>query len=111
MTDTPLLAEAELAAIAERANKATPGPWYAENGVVLAEDFGRVADCTWEDEGCPPEENACFIAASREDTCRLLADLHRYREWCRRIVRCYDGEDDPFALQAEVRAALEESQR
>jgi len=46
--------------------------------------------------------------AASIDAQRAIVDLRRYRAWCRRLVKCYDGEGDVIALAKEVRAALED---
>ena len=38
----------------------------------------------------------------------LLADLRRYRDWCRRLVASEGDLDDIFLVMNEVRAALED---
>ena len=88
MSNNPLLTEAELAAIAERDK--TFRQWMSDKKPTSTKEIAKLLG---------------EIAADRAI---MLADLHRYRDWCRRLLRAYDGEDDLFALQAEVRAALEE---
>lgn len=121
-----LLTDEELRAIAERAAQATPGPWIADVRVGVVNVFaGQPPECLtaacprslfhkqgrWTPEGWAVNQedvqDAAFIAASREDVPRLIADLHRYQEFCRRLLACYDGEGDVLALVEEVRAALE----
>ena len=73
MTDSPT--PNELAAIRERAAKATKGPWYRRQGYVYRRDdphnaFGfRVDDCRG------PCVDADFIAHARSDIPRLLDAL------------------------------------
>lgn len=112
-----LLTDAELAAIAERAEKATPGPWHYNcwwgeglhnvgfvNGDALAI---RSEDLPFIER----REDTEFVASARSDIPRLLADLHRYRAWCRRLVEIADDQGVYIGmakdLAREVRAALE----
>jgi hypothetical protein len=83
-----LLTPEQLAAIRERAEKATVGPWHtddAQDDWVVVAPSGMVCDIAW--EGCVdmahPERgavqnvaaNATFIAAARADVPALLAHV------------------------------------
>jgi hypothetical protein len=87
----------ELKAIRERAEAATPGPWYWEKldadgwndtempCLVSASDEGVMdfGDCEqyYPTEGSPPnDEDAEFIAHAREDVPKLLAEIERLRK-------------------------------
>jgi hypothetical protein len=87
----------ELKAIRDRAEAATPGPWYWEKldadgwndtempclvsaSVEGVMDFG---DCEqyYPTEGSPPnDKDAEFIAHAREDVPKLLAEIERLKE-------------------------------
>lgn len=113
MNETPkLLTDAEIAAIADRVEKATVGPWEWKtlNGFHwLASNETTLLEYHATDDGIHgAPEDEMFIAAARQDIPRLLADLQRYREWRRRLVECKDM-IELLPLIQEVRAALEES--
>jgi hypothetical protein len=87
------ITEEELAAIKQRAERATPGPWF------VAEELAGRADITTDPSGqwpgfrsphvCvtdgPEGDRACrvndaeFIAAAREDVPALVAEIERLR--------------------------------
>jgi hypothetical protein len=108
MSDSQLMTDAELNAIRERAERATPGPWVVTCGDdeycstvggilpetelrrVEAEHDGRgdfPENTQWivVDPGCAPVhlasgDNEEFIAHAREDVPRLLAEIDRLRD-------------------------------
>jgi hypothetical protein len=107
------MTEAELAAIEARASKASPGPWRVvthfnagatvatirstteldveTGGCFACESKGPTAD-PWQDGG----SNAAFIAASREEVPRLVAEVRRLRA-------LLDGIANDLELEACVR--------
>lgn len=111
-----LLADDELRAIAERRDAAPQGEWsygYEDDGPhCLIGDSGLLWARIVDAPGRPAMSSAAFLANASQDIPRLLADLCRYRAWCRRLMACQDandGEGDLFALAdltKEVRAAM-----
>lgn len=83
---TPLTDE-QLAAIRERADKATPGPWTSEHeswagpNAVLSTTFNghAVAVCGEEAQPYPASVDAAFIAAARQDVPALLTEIERLK--------------------------------
>ena len=71
----PITAE-RLAEIEERANAATPGPWWPEHRGVMAEGVEIVDDCAVAGWDVYPE-NQAFIAAARTDVPALVAEVRR----------------------------------
>jgi hypothetical protein len=70
----------ELAAIRERAEKATPGPWIIDrvNGVIWSADGRRVFEIGGYEE---PDDHE-FFAHARDDIPRLLDEIERLqRRW------------------------------
>ncbi|WNF07426.1 ead/Ea22-like family protein [Brevibacillus borstelensis] len=83
MTTKPnVITPQELAAIRERAEKATPGPWklinYDNGFAVYASEVEMISD--WYYENGFTEENAEFIANARTDIPRLLDEIERLQE-------------------------------
>jgi len=77
----PISAE-ELAAIRQRANGATAGPWKAQDLFVVAGEQ-HIADCEWladtDEEWKEFERNTAFVAAARQDVPALLDEVERLR--------------------------------
>lgn len=77
-----------IAAMLERAEKATPGNWWADKGVVRTDlggsPVGNTGLVIWQGvRGYQPKErvnNADFIAASRTDIPKLVRALQRVVE-------------------------------
>ena len=109
------MTDAELQAIRERCEKATPGPWSGEYGSVVnwkgnsftmewidnrrASKAQRDADCT-------------FIASARSDVPALLAEVARLRrvEAAARAAVAADADDSALSA-ARVLNALAELRR
>ena len=137
--ESRLLTDKELAAVAERAEKASPEPWthcvvnedadmhnvyypgtYSYYG---GKDLPTTCDLAIQSQGygfLSSKENAEFIAAARSDIPALLAGYRRMLEWCRRFVACGEegfGPNSPcnsldlLLLLQEVRSALESAKR
>lgn len=75
------MSELDLAAIRERAESATPGPWVAIPNVrpaVVSDD----GDGYWTDvaDAFEEEADAEFVAHAREDVPALLAEVDRLRD-------------------------------
>jgi hypothetical protein len=90
----------QLAAIRERTEKATPGPWWVEGTsslevVTLAEDltpgasFGPTHPSVTHD---PTVDDAAFIAAARTDIPRLLDEVERLRTARSDALPLYEAE-------------------
>lgn len=125
--DDRLLTAEELRAIEERVAQATPGPWRWVDMPLATVEGEPVHRCAVAGGGGvifqaplfgpmarPSAGNdADFVANSRSDVPRLLADLRRYRGWCQRLVACADAiredesVDGTLSLAGEVRATLE----
>ena len=74
------LSDADLAAIEERANAATPGPWFADDEFIVSAASTQVSVGKVDgDLAGRPEHDVVFLAASREDVPRLVADLRAER--------------------------------
>lgn len=102
---------ADLQAIEDRANAATERPWSCVPsccGPSWGWDVPELEEADYRDSRFGRQQDAAFIAASRADVPALLAEVRRYRDFCRRLVTCADGESDVFGLVEEVRAAIEE---
>jgi len=96
-----LLTDDELAEIARRAERATPGPWQNSSGFVRSSGSGGsllqgdgytiqtstlwVAECRDGEAFYNPDGNAAFIAASRTDVPALLAHI---AEQARALEEC-----------------------
>lgn len=79
------MTDEELAAIEERADAATPGPWRISrlrdgSDLVMSDGApaGVVADCR-DERGFNGDPDATFIAAARSDVPALLAEVRRLR--------------------------------
>lgn len=89
-----MLREEELAAIAARANAATPGPWYfvpvqadadrrdqvAPAVLLSASEDLEICSTSWLDE------DGAFIAAARQDVPALLAEVQRLRAGLKQLL-------------------------
>ena len=95
--NTQRLTPEELAAIRERAEKATPGPWHVYAAYSLSditpETRTCVVDCVASD-GTLAREDAEFIAHAREDIPRLLDALEAAYAENERLKRKLDAMDD-----------------
>lgn len=105
------LTNAELNAIRERAEKATPGPWEArawksttddQYFVSQAFEGGKELATAWQGERYPEmpeipngeaEANAKFIAHARSDVPKLLAEIERLRNGIDRVLYHLTNED------------------
>jgi hypothetical protein len=101
--------EDELAAIRERAERATPGPWEAKIFDITAYDseLGRKVNL-FEAYTDNHEDNCQFVAHAREDMPALLAELDRLRAEVERLKsqRVADGElASVRKAQAEAKVA------
>jgi hypothetical protein len=108
---------AELAAIRERAEKATPGPWgwsdakvrdgkyvFVPQGSYLADTLIMFGD-TYENG----EQDAEFIAHAREDIPKLLAEIERLRTALEEINRAWYEDSTDYDLAMKVRTILDRS--
>ena len=68
--------EGRLKEIAERAERATPGPWHSTETAVFAGNEGQtVADMAFADDEGECSNNAIFTAYAREDIPYLLEQV------------------------------------
>jgi hypothetical protein len=103
----------ELVAIEQRANAATPGPWFPSvtdtNIVVIT----APPNFMWMSEGAvlleQDERDMAFIAAAREDVPRLVADLRAERAARARLRAAAQEVCDTVGLanRSEFKAALD----
>jgi hypothetical protein len=77
MTDSPALTEAELAALSELADAATPGPWVQSGWLVKARSRTVCEESPDDYEAF--HASVEFIAASREAIPRLIAEIRRLK--------------------------------
>jgi len=95
MTTTKPLTRAELDAIRERCEAATPGPWtpvpqtsdgrHIREAAVVNASMQSFWQCCYKQGNGQPEQDAAFIAAARTDVPALLAHIEALetalREW------------------------------
>ncbi|WP_158920631.1 hypothetical protein [Streptomyces sp. NBRC 109706] len=103
---TPMSPE-RLAAIAARAEAATPGPWqydYADREVMTGHGIA-VADIH------PADDDGRFIAHTREDVDALLAEVERLRDRVDEVERRYTFDTADLKQQRDAaRAVVAEQQ-
>jgi hypothetical protein len=80
------MTDEELAAIRERVEVATPGPWEYDDqslpSIYILSGADTIAAVWRSDSGdSNGQPNAKFIAHARDDVPTLLAELDRLREW------------------------------
>ena len=102
------MSDAELQAIRERCEKATPGPWEVyddkkhpyQNGGLVASD-----DCLWGgyDNGMPDDDTIAFMAHARADVPALLAEVERLRE-----LEAHYQSNDPGKHEQEITKLVEQ---
>jgi hypothetical protein len=86
------ISDEELAAIKERTEQATPGPWTNHEEEVVGQEVVDPAGRTLVDvRGDHEEADAEFIAHAREDVPALLAEIERLRALLHEVA---DYEDD-----------------
>lgn len=106
------LSDTELEELKVLAEKATPGPWYSDNGLSLNTRAPGGGDDSYianlndgeyvENPKC--HEDAAFIAASREAIPQLISDLQESREALAKILRtANDQRDHPYRLMNTIR--------
>lgn len=94
------MTDAQLKAIEERAEKATPGPWGVNGQRGDAYWYGYVHAGDTPIDDVFREENAAFIAHSREDVPALVAEVRRLREALFHAVK-RDHEDTTWCSGCE----------
>lgn len=127
------MSESRLTEIRERADNATPGPWGVGNGTEIAldvqqtsrgcysssvhlasvtEDYEREDDAAYSKrtDYASPEDDALFIAHSRQDVEDLLAEVERLNAYVNTIDRLNEVADADWKqevdrLKAELAAA------
>lgn len=136
MIDFEVLTPEELAAIRERAEKATPGPWEVQEndwrddeeewpevrvvaGTARRQPDGRYNCCTrstdtiYENESCDEDEgehryrDAIFIATSRTDIPRLLDEVERLQKFVSAVKAAYECDFPDEVLYDAVTRAIE----
>lgn len=111
--DAPLTAD-ELAAIAARADAATPGPWEWEEDLYQLDSHGFPVGAIIRTQGWSrygySNTDAEFIARARTDVPRLVAEVERLREanerymfWLDRVDPDCEGWDEEAWKQRRAR--------
>lgn len=89
----------ELQAIRARAEAATEGPWmYDVTDNVMNSDAPNYKEMPVIAEDFPFKPDAEFIAASREDVPKLLAEVERLKSWTAQIA------EENTWVRTEIRA-------
>lgn len=104
-----VLTSSDLSAIAERAEKATPGPWEAISVGGIQSDYGVQREGTKGDPivgGWLWREEAEFIAAARTDVPALLEEVQRLREGIQSVITLWSVEDREAHVLADALQGL-----
>lgn len=94
----------ELAAIKERAEKATTGPWVSDRRwFVVNEEADIFIAEAWENVA-----NADFIANARQDVPNLVTEVERYQKYIETLKHVYWSGTDYELEQMIIRGVEDE---